>query len=300
MSDAPKLVNDFLTYLEHGRQYSKYTLVSYRTDLKQFLEHLWSQVDFNVFPNGITQKDVRSYLAHLRGQGFSEATVSRRLASLRSFYRWMLRQKMVDQNPTRGFSSPRVVRAAFQILTEYQVQTLIMMADRLHVWGRRDHAILNLLYSTGIKIGELAALDWDDLGLQLICIRGEGRGGQDRNVNLGGRAYESLLRYLKLLENHPRYKAFDHEAVFLNRSGAPLTARSIGRIVEKHAKWAGLPKWVSPQTLRHSMAAHLLDRGANVEDIQAILGHQSVYTTKIYTKMPEKATASMNSGRVLI
>ncbi|KKM60919.1 hypothetical protein LCGC14_1537050 [marine sediment metagenome] len=296
MSDAPKIIKSFLFYLEHSRQYSKHTLVSYRTDLKQFLNHLWSQIDFNLFPTGITQKDIRFYLAHLRNKGFSEATVSRKLASLRSLYRWMLREKMVDQNPTRGFASPRPDKPPLRVLDEWQVESLMITANVQSLWGQRDRVILELLYSTGIKIGELAGLNWQEVDLFEQCIHIEGRASRKRSLVLSVGAYQAVQEYWKILSGARKSRKFDPDAVLVNRRNGRLSDRSISRVVEKYVKRANLPEWVSPQTLRHSFATHMLDRGANVEDIQAILGHQSVETTKIYTKMREKGVLSPNPG----
>lgn len=297
MKNSQDMINSFLAHLEHVRQYSKYTLRSYGTDLWQFLGYLTDRELINLFPQSITQKDVRAYLTHLRRQGFSEATVSRKLTSLRSFYRWMLRQKMIDHNPTRGFASPRVDRTTPRTLTEQQVLDLISSANRKSLWGRRDLAILVLLSSMGMKIGELVALNWAEVDLDKYSIFiWDDKGRRTRTLTFPWSVRDLLARYSDSIEDHPRHRFFDRIPVFINKQGTRLTARSIGRIVEKYAKRAGLPKWVSPQTLRHSMASHMLDRGANIEDIRVILGHQSVETTKIYTKIREKVVLDANSG----
>lgn len=293
MKSSQDKINGFLAHLEHVRKLSPYTLRSYRTDLFQFLTYLNDRELINLFPQSIIQKDVRKYFAYLRAEDYGPASVNRKLASLRTFYRWMLRLKEVDHNPTAGFASPRVERTSSPILTETQVQALLVAANCKSLWGQRDRAILELLYSTGIKIGTLVALNWENIDFHQQGIHLSGR--SPRVLPLGLSTYQVLVEYWKIITS-PGSRAKDLQAVFLNRSGRRLTARSIGRIVDKYAKKAGLPKWVSPQTLRHSMAVHMLDRGTNIGDIQAIMGHQSIETTRIYTKMREKAVLSPNSG----
>lgn len=276
-----RAVGEFLQYLRAERGASAYTLKSYREDLEHFLGYL-SETSA-VAPSAITTLVVRGYVARLHQEGFARSTVARRLACLRSFFRYGCRQGWADSNPARAVRTPRAPRSLPHFMSTQDVKRLLD-APRGDDWQpRRDRAILETLYSTGLRVGELTALNLDDLDREAEVLRARGKGKRERLAPLGSFALRALDAWLQVRCPDPRAAAEDQAALFLNRFGSRLSSRSVARMLEKHLKHAGLDTRTSPHTLRHSFATHLLDRGADIRSVQELLGHKSLITTQIYT-----------------
>jgi len=263
----------FLDYLIHQKNASPRTVVAYRKDLQQFFSYLTERktrdVDYQI---------LRGYLAWLHGYGYDARSIARKVASVKALFRYLSRRKLVKSNPALLLRSPKLPRRLPKFLSAEEAVRVIE-APKTDTWqGLRDRAILELLYATGVRVSELAALSVSDVRLVDETIRVMGKGRKERIVPFGKPALEALIAYM---QRRPRYG--DAKALFLNRNGRRLTGRSIERIVEKYGRQAGLGRSISPHVLRHSFATHLLDRGADLRSVQELLGHRSISTTQIYT-----------------
>jgi integrase/recombinase XerC len=273
---------EFLRHLALEKNASAHTVKSYREDLTQalsfFREKLGQQA---VEPARLTTRLLRSYAAWLHEQGYAKTTVARRLAAVRSWCRFLCRQGTLPLNPADGLRGPRQDKKLPHFLTEADLARLLEAPPADHPMGLRDRAILETLYSAGLRVSELTGLDLDDLDLDsgLATVRGKGK--RERLALLGPYALEALKRWLACRDQGAGPRT--GPAVFLNKNGTRLTSRSVGRLLEKYLALAGLDPRTSPHTLRHSFATHLLDRGADIRGVQELLGHRSLGTTQIYT-----------------
>jgi len=281
---ANALAGRFLEYLNLGRNVSPHTLRSYASDLVQFIDFLATLHGDEGDPRSATAGDVRRYLAHLREKHYSRASVARKIASLRSFYKFLVREREVEENPAGGVRAPKLKRRLPNCLDLSEVDRLLSAPPANTLLGARDRAILELLYSTGMRISELAHLDMRNLDRfgEVALLRGKGR--KERMTPIGRAAMLALEHYLALRQRYwaGRPQA-DRTALFLNKNGQRLSARSVRRMLEKYARAASLGRRVSPHTLRHSFATHMLDNGADLRAVQELLGHESLSTTQIYT-----------------
>ena len=285
MPNSQTAVDDFLHYLEHNRAYSGHTLTSYRVDLEQFIKFLEGRGESGQFPDGITRLTIRSYLQNLKDNSYSPSSVARKLASLRSLFKHLVKMKVMENNPLVGVHTPKQERRLPNFLSETDINKLLAAARGDSLWEKRDQAIMEVLYSTGLRVSELVALNRNDIDFANQVVRANCKGKKERLVPMGKPAADTLKDHLQKLTGHPKYMAFDRKAVFLNKFGARLTTRSVARIIDKYIKLAGLDTKVSPHTLRHSFATHMLDRGANLRSVQELLGHESLSTTQIYTHL---------------
>ena len=269
----------FLDYLEGGRGASPHTLRNYAGDLKDFLGFLNGKPLSEVDPLVI-----RSFLAHLKSRGHSKATLSRKLAALRSFFKYLARENHLRSNPVLGISSPRREKKLPQFLDLSEV-THLLEAPASKTWeGKRDRSILETLYSSGVRVSELVGLNRGDVDLFSGLLKIRGKGKKERIVPVGEKALQAIREYLESLPP-PVNKKNDgpQGSLFLNRSGSRLTDRSVRRLIVKYARRICLKSGISPHTLRHTFATHLLDRGADLRSVQELLGHANLSTTQIYT-----------------
>jgi integrase/recombinase XerC len=272
----------FLEYLKRERNASPHTVRSYEDDLSQFcrfLGELQGVEPSAADPTAADARRLRRYAAWLGGRGYAPGTVARRLASLRSFYRYQRRQGIVATDPSGGLRNPKQPKRLPRLL---RVDEVIRLLDAIATdtpLGVRDRAMFETLYGGGLRVGELVGLNLDDLDLdeQLVRVRGKGR--RERLCPVGAMAAAWLGRWVALRAP----KRAGEPAVFLNRFGTRLSARSVGRLLEEHLTGLGIDHGASPHTLRHSFATHLLDRGADLRSVQELLGHRSLTTTQVYT-----------------
>ncbi len=277
----------FLDDLEHRRGASGHTVRSYRADLDQFLGFLADEWGMNLDKGALEDVDVltlRGFLAHLHNQGTARSSIARKLAALRTFFRFLTREGILEKNPARLISTPRQEKKIPGRLEEEEVEKLLECPDRSNPLGRRDHAILELFYATGLRVSELVGLDRSSLELDARLARARGKGKKERLVPYGEPAADALERYLRdrreLAQRGP-----GTDALFLNARGQRLTDRSVHRLVRKYLKQAALRSGLSPHSLRHAFATHLLERGADLRSIQELLGHSSLSTTQKYTHL---------------
>jgi integrase/recombinase XerC len=277
---------DFLRYLALEKNASDLTVKSYREDLNQvvafFRDKYAGQI---VTPAHINSRHLRAFSVWLHDQGYAKSTVARRIAATRSWFRFLMRQGTISANPAEGLRGPRQDKKLPHFMAEDALGKLLNAPSPDTTLGLRDRALLETLYSAGLRVSELTGLNLDDIDLDAGVATIRGKGKKERLAFFGGPSLAALKTWLEarqvvLASNNKSNKA---DAVFLNQRGTRLTSRSVGRLLEKYLAEAGLDPRTSPHTLRHSFATHLLDHGADIRSVQELLGHSSIATTQIYT-----------------
>ena len=275
-------IRAFITFLRTEQRASSETVRNYASDLRQLNGFLVARrlVSAPVDPASVSSDAVRAYLQWLDQNGGKPASLARKLAAVRSFYRYLTRRGLIGRNPVDGMRTPKQPKFLPRVLTKDDADALMTFPAGGTVGSLRDRALLETLYSTGARVSELVALDLEDVHESEGLVRLQGKGRKERIVPIGELALESIRRYRKSL---PRLSAYSpSRALFCNQRGGRLTSRSVARIVTKYSsRLAGGA--VSPHTLRHSFATHLLDEGADLRSIQEMLGHASLSTTQRYT-----------------
>ncbi len=279
-------VNEFANYLRYERQVSEHTHKNYLVDLTQFVSFLERRYPDKMTNSpqgweGVGVDVVRAYLAELFGTK-TATSIARKLASLRTFFQFCQRKGWVNNNPAKEVASPKIPKRVPKFLTIDEVQALLTAPDGVDTLGRRDKAILELLYASGLRVSELVGLNTRDLDLSEGELRVLGKGKKERVVPVGTKACDAIKTYMDI--RPALYPTNDgNGALFVNRQGGRLTARSIERLVNKYLKRCGIQKEVTPHVLRHTFATHLLNAGADMRGIQELLGHASLSTTQKYT-----------------
>ncbi|MCG6158501.1 tyrosine recombinase XerC [Rubinisphaera margarita] len=272
----------FLRYLHVERNASELTRKAYAEDFASFLDYCHDQGEVPR-PDGVDIAFLRGYLTYLHDCGYQRTTIARRLACLRSLFRYCCREGLTSANPAKALRTPRVGRKLPHYLTTREVTALLEAPPANTQLGIRDRAILETLYTAGLRVAELVALNLEDWDRDASILRVRGKGKKERIAPVGSFAEKALLRWIEVRELTPKSKADDEKAIFLNRFGQRITTRSIGRALEKYIALAGLSDKTTPHTMRHSFATHLLDGGADLRSVQELLGHKSLTTTQIYT-----------------
>ena len=301
MADSPcvrarELADTFLSYLARVRNYSPNTAAAYAQDLDCFL--IWaSNCGIDVLQ--ATHRDFRRFLSSLSGAGYAKTTVNRRLSAVRSFYSWLVREGVIESNPAAVVSSPKLPKPLPHVLSQEDVEKLLKCADASTPAGALDAALVELLYASGARIGEVASLDVDRIDFSDKSVRLFGKGSKERIVPLYPAALHALDAYLAharpvLLANHKggltaEEAADAQRALFINARGARMSERSLRARFEKLLAQAGLAGMATPHTMRHTFATEVLDGGADLRSVQEMLGHASLSTTQIYTHLtPER------------
>lgn len=281
MSDTAKAVERFELYLRKELELSDNTMVSYCRDVRQFSE--WLERDRTLQLNHASKEDISSYLQYLQGLGKSLSTVSRCAASLKRYYAYLLEKGKVRNNPAVGIALEKHGRKLPSILTSHEVDLFLSQPDLTDPKGIRDKAMLELLYASGIRVSELIGLNQEDVNLSvgfLVCRSAD----KERVIPLYKVAVRSIQEYLQNVR--PILTADNGEtALFVNVNGSRMSRQGFWKIVKSYQNKAGIKKEITPHTLRHSFAAHLLENGADIRDIQEMLGHADISTTQIYTKV---------------
>jgi integrase/recombinase XerC len=297
-------IGQFLRYLNVEKNASELTIKSYREDLIDLADFLSDEGTKTVAAESVTPSDLRAYVAALHDAGYAKSSIARKLASLRSFYRFAQRQSIADSNPAKPLRNPRGTRTLPHFLTSDEIDALLQAPASNDPSGMRDKAILETMYSAGLRVSEVVALNDGDLEFADGVIRIRGKGRKERLGSLGKYATEALKSYLQVRSQisatarpskaatrsatNPSGKSTSKDnprdaATFVNKFGTRLTTRSVGRMLEKYILQCGLDGRTSPHTLRHSFATHLLNAGADIRSVQELLGHKSLVTTQIYT-----------------
>jgi integrase/recombinase XerD len=282
-------VVEYLQALETERGASRNTMLAYRRDLADFGRYIQGP---RRGLDALTSRDVSDYLLALRRRGLGARSVARRLSALRGLYRHLLREGTVTRDPTEQVDSPRPPRRLPRTLSIEDVAALIETPDTGRPDGLRDRAMLELMYASGMRASEVLTLRLEDLNLTAGYVICTGKGSRQRMVPVGVQAARWVRRYLDG-GRRPSAKRLDPGTVFLNRAGRPLSRQGLWGILKRAARRAGLRATVSPHTLRHSFASHLLERGADLRSVQAMLGHADISTTQIYTHLPSAVVRDM-------
>ncbi|MGE5415962.1 MAG: tyrosine recombinase XerC [Acidobacteriota bacterium] len=291
-------IDGFLNHLRVEKSASSMTLISYRTDLAQFFDFLR---ETNSLPSGpishdfFNHRSVRDYLTFLQKSGFSRSTMARKLAALRSFVKYLCREEVLSGNPIAAVSTPKQEKKLPRFLYPAEIEALLDAPDINNISGVRDRAILEMLYATGIRVSELVELNLISISLNDGFIKVLGKGNKERIVPMGDPACQALSQYYQ--KSRPifaRKAARDQKAVFLNKFGGRLTARSVRNILNKYVDEVALNQKVSPHMLRHSFATHLLDNGADLRSVQELLGHVKLSTTQVYTHVTKERLKSVH------
>jgi integrase/recombinase XerC len=309
------IIHKFLDYLKFERRFSEHTAKCYGADLTQFCEFLRgtsegppadaeplsmgrhgaggatavaTQVDVRIdqLLLSTTTEAVRGYLAFLNERQYSKATVARKLATLRSFYKFLVKRNHTSSNPVMSIRTPKQEKKLPRFL-EYDEIKKLLATPPVNTWlGARDRAILETLYSTGVRVSELVALNMDDIDFlgEVVHIRGKGK--KERIAPIGSSALQVIQHYIEYRNKRAQSNGnFDSKVLFVNKHGRRLSTRSVRRKMDKYLKMAGLDPAISPHTLRHSFATHMLNNGADLRSVQELLGHQSLSTTQVYTHL---------------
>ena len=274
----------YLRHLSLEKNSSELTVKSYREDLTQSINFLRGHTALaNLSPKQVTTRHVRAFIAWLTEQNYSRATIARRIASLRSLYRYLQRQQKVDRDPTDGLKGPKLDQNLPHFLSQEDIDKLLNAPQGETLMCLRDRAILETLYSAGLRVSELVALNQEYLDFNDGTAVVRGKGKKERIALLGPQALKAVEAYLNERKLQKSAKIKENPAIFLNKNGTRLTTRSVGRLLEKYIKLAGMDSRTTPHTLRHTFATHLLDAGADIRGVQELLGHSSLGTTQIYT-----------------
>lgn len=276
-----RYIEKFIRYLEIEKNYSRHTILNYRLDLQDFRAFLGETLIENV-----DYLSLRKYLATLKEKNLKARTVGRKLSSLRSFFKFLTREGYIKTNPILGLSSPKLDKHLPQFLTEEEVSRLIASVLPKDERGLRDRAILETFYSTGMRISELVGLRVEDIDFISGVVKVMGKGRKERMLPIGEPAISAIRAYLEKRRKQP-------DALFLNKNGRRITDRGVRNIVEKYIQIASIKQAVSPHTLRHSFATHLLNRGADLRSVQELLGHANLSTTQIYTHLTTERLKSV-------
>lgn len=275
-------IEKFAKYLETEKNASPHTLKNYAVDLKEFSNCLNGKAIQDV-----TYLDIRAFLALLKDRNYSKSSVSRKLACIRSFFKFLIRENIISTNPALNIATPKRDKRLPKFLDVEEV-TKLLEAPVKNTWEeRRDKSILETLYSSGLRVSELVGLNHDDMDFFSGLVRVRGKGKKERIVPLGPVAGKAIQNYLD--KKPPRDSdSGTKRPLFVNRSGGRLTDRSVRRMILKYGRRIALKKEVSPHILRHSFATHMLDRGADLRSVQELLGHENLSTTQIYTHVTTK------------
>jgi integrase/recombinase XerC len=281
------LIEQYGTHLRVERNLSRHTLRNYLSDLKQFRRFLLERElcqdkEKKVSVGEVDLHVIRAYLGTL-AKVCRKSSIGRKLAALKGFFRFLVREELIARDPVSAFATPKQEKPLPAFLPVDDVFRLLGNLQGIGILEIRDRAILEVLYSTGVRVSELVGLNWGDIDFQLGIIRVVGKGSKERIIPIGETALQVLREYGIEQEQKLRRKSKGETPVFLNRRGGRITTRSVARIVEKHLRMAGIPIRVGPHGLRHTFATHLLNSGADLRVIQELLGHTSLSTTQRYT-----------------
>ncbi len=285
-------IDRFRDHLKYERNVSEHTLRNYLSDLEQFYDTIAPPDASGSRPyidvRQIDHITIREYMARLHKEKRKKTSVARKLATLRTFFKFLCREQIVEVNPAKLVASPRLERRLPKVLSVDEVFAFIETPSTETVLGKRDRAILELLYATGMRVSELAGLNVEDIDFENDSIRVRGKGRKERIVPFGSKAKEAMQEYMqvrgKLYIEAPE-PSRDAQIMFYNYQGTRITTRSVGRMIDKYVRECALAHNISPHSLRHSVATHLLSAGADLRAIQELLGHARLSTTQIYTQV---------------
>lgn len=284
-------LEDFLHHLQIERGLAFNTITSYRRDLTKYIEFLKKKKSITKW-NDVTRTEIVSFLSSLKEKGKSAATISRTISSIRSFHQFLLREQIVNHDASLYIESPKLARLLPQILTTEEIDRLLDVKGTTPL-AIRNKAMLELMYATGLRVSELVTLQVSDVHLTMGFVRCFGKGSKERIIPLGNMAKIALENYLIGAREELVKKNQSETALFVNHHGKPLSRQGFWKILKSLALDAGLTKEITPHTLRHSFATHLLENGADLRSVQEMLGHADISTTQIYTHITKTRLKDM-------
>ncbi len=273
-------LSKFVAYLEQVKNSSKNTILSYRCDLEDFFSYLTLNNISDI--NGVNETVLNSYVLQLESEHFAASTVSRHISSIKAFFEYHYRRRKQSDNPARKLKAPRIDKKPPEVLTVDEVTRLLAQPSGSSNKEIRDKAMLELMYATGIRVSELVSLTVDDVNLQAGYIRCCER-GKERIIPIGGAARTAIRQYMKQVRPQLLADSSSH-ILFTNINGRPMSRQGFWKLLKKYARQAGIKADITPHTLRHSFAAHLIENGADLRSVQEMLGHSDISTTQIYLK----------------
>ena len=273
------IIKEYSDYIKEEKRLASSTLEAYIKDIEQFIDYLNSNNISDL--TKVNKTIIITYLLYLQKIGRASSTISRNLASIRCFYQYLLNNNLIKEDPTHNLRSPKVEKKIPDILTKKEVNLLLSQPNQDNFKGARDKAMLELLYATGIRVSEIVALDLDNLDLGLGYLHIKDSDTSERVVPIGSFALKYLINYINNYRNEV-LKDRDETALFLNYNGGRLTRQGFWKIIKEYAKKSNIDKKITPHTLRHSFAVHLLQNGANIKIVQEMLGHSDISTTQMY------------------
>ncbi|MFD1862587.1 site-specific tyrosine recombinase XerD [Planococcus chinensis] len=282
MKYAKDALDDYLHFLRVERQLAENTLVSYERDLKSYLQYL-KEVEQLDSLRKVERVHILNHLRHLKETTKTSRTVARHISSIRSFHQFLIRERVVDNDPTVHLEMPQMEKKLPNILSIEEVDALIEAPARDKANGIRDRAMLELLYASGMRVSECINLDIEDINLTMGFVRCFGKGGKERIIPLGKSALEACRSYLETARGQLVKEGAATDSLFINQRGKRLTRQGCWKLLKQHAQKAGIQKELTPHTLRHSFATHLIENGADLRAVQEMLGHADISTTQIYT-----------------
>ncbi|WP_153122748.1 site-specific tyrosine recombinase XerD [Peribacillus tepidiphilus] len=279
MKDA---IRDFIHFLTVEKGLAKNTIVSYQRDLNSYMNYLLAVEGVKDW-NDVRRPNIMHFLGHLRQEGKSSRTLARHIASIRSFHQFLLREKTTEQDPSIHIETPQPERTLPKVLSMEEVEALLDAPKSSDAFGLRDRAMLELLYATGMRVSELINLDISDVHANMGFVRCVGKGNKERIIPIGKTALHAVEDYLQKGRGKLVSKKNRTDSLFLNHHGGRLTRQGFWKILKRLAQEANIQKELTPHTLRHSFATHLLMNGADLRSVQEMLGHADISTTQIYT-----------------
>jgi len=285
-------INEFLNYLSIERGLSKNTISAYGSDLDHFTEHLATLGITD--PDSVRRQDIMDYLLKRKGEKVSSNSISRALVSIKMFYKFLVQERLAKDDVAGVLESPKLVRPLPNVMGMQEVDKLLAAPDVRDWMGSRDRAALELMYATGMRVSELVDLTMDGLNLDVGFIKCRGKGDKERIVPIGKKAKEAVEHYIEKVRPRLQKKGVQDGHLFLSRLGKKVSRMSFWKMIKKNAKLARIKKDVTPHTLRHSFATHLLERGADLRVVQELLGHSDISTTQIYTHINKERLKSIH------
>lgn len=282
MKYAKDALDDYLHFLKVERQLAANTLVSYERDLKNYLQYL-KEVEQLDSLRKVERVHILNHLSHLKETTKTSRTVARHISSIRSFHQFLIRERVVDNDPTVHLEMPKMDKKLPNVLSIEEVDALMQAPETNKANGKRDQAMLELLYASGMRISECINLDIEDINLTMGFVRCFGKGGKERIIPLGKSALRACQTYLESARGDLMKIGEATDALFINQRGKRLTRQGFWKLLKQHAQKAGIQKELTPHTLRHSFATHLIENGADLRAVQEMLGHADISTTQIYT-----------------
>jgi integrase/recombinase XerD len=277
------LFQEFLNYIKIERNLTENTIAAYKNDLTRY--YYFIKEHKILTPDKITIQIIRDYIKTLAELGMSENSLARNISTLRSFHGYLLDENYIDDNPTEFIQGPKLMMKLPVVLEVAEIENILSQIDLSTAKGIRDYAMIETLYSTGVRVSELISIKQKDLFVEEHLIRVFGKGKKERIVPFGKKAYHSILNYLKEVRTTLAQKRKSHDMLFLNMRGTPISRMGVWKIIRQYVQLAGIDKQVSPHVFRHSFATHLLEGGANLRAVQEMLGHADISTTQIYTHL---------------